>query len=138
MANNQHSFREMKKQLDELGQSLSKVPMILQCNKQDVEDAVASERIGQLLGVPESETVSAVANTGPFRATRNPLYVATLAIPASLGLLANTAWVAVGSNAVLWLYLHFAVVPAEERFLKEQLGEPYEKYCATAKRWGWF
>lgn len=64
MTNNRHSLAEMKQQLDELGQSLTKIPLILQCNKQDVDDAVESEKIGRFLGIAESETVSAVATTG--------------------------------------------------------------------------
>lgn len=64
MSNNHHSFVEMKKQLDELGQSLSKIPLILQCNKQDMQDAVPVEKISRLLGIEQSETVPAVATTG--------------------------------------------------------------------------
>lgn len=82
--------------------------------------------------------VPSLAVTGPYATCRNPLYWASLALPAALGLLADTAWVAVGSNLALWLYFDCVLVPAEERFLTQQLGEEYVRYCSKVKRWGWF
>ena len=64
MQNNRHSFYEMGKQLKELGKSLNNVPLILQCNKQDMRDAVPSSDIGRLLGIPNELTVPAVATSG--------------------------------------------------------------------------
>lgn len=64
MPNNRHSIIELAKQLQELGRSLKDVPLILQCNKQDVADAVSASAISRLLGIPESWTVPAVASTG--------------------------------------------------------------------------
>ena len=82
--------------------------------------------------------VFCIANTGPYAHCRNPLYLASLALPAALGLLADTAWVAIGSNLGLWLYFDCILVPAEERFLSRHLEGEYTRYCCNVKRWGWF
>jgi protein-S-isoprenylcysteine O-methyltransferase Ste14 len=84
------------------------------------------------------EPVPSVADTGPYAICRNPMYWAILSLPAAVGLATDNAWVVFGSNFLLWLYLHFVVVPAEEKFLLTQLGDPYKKYCASVKRWGFF
>jgi protein-S-isoprenylcysteine O-methyltransferase Ste14 len=84
------------------------------------------------------EPVPAIADTGPYEKCRNPMYWAILFLPAAVGLMADNAWVVFGSNFILWLYLHFVVVPAEEKFPQTQLGDPYKKYCASVKRWGFF
>jgi protein-S-isoprenylcysteine O-methyltransferase Ste14 len=84
------------------------------------------------------QSVQTVADTGPYSKCRNPMYVAIMALPGMIGLAFDNAWVLFGSNALLWLYLHFVVVPAEETFLHKQLGEPYKKYTASVKRWGLF
>ena len=84
------------------------------------------------------EPVPAIADTGPYAKCRNPMYWAILSIPAAIGLMADNACIVFGSNFVLWLYLHFIVVPAEEDFLQMQLGDSYKKYCALVKRWGFF
>ena len=82
--------------------------------------------------------VPSVADTGPYAKLRNPMYVAILAFPGMIGLAFDNAWIALGSNVVLWLYLHFVVVPTEEKFLRKQLGEAYKKYTASVERWGFF
>lgn len=65
MENNRHSYLEMGKQLQELGRSIETVPLILQCNKQDVADAVSPEEIRRNLEVPDSiKTIPAVAIHG--------------------------------------------------------------------------
>lgn len=87
---------------------------------------------------PAFNQVTRIANTGPYASCRNPMYWATLSIPGALGVLLDSAWIAFGSTLVLWMYLHWVVVPAEESYLSKQLGESYEKYCASVKRWGFF
>jgi len=87
---------------------------------------------------PAFEPVPAVVDTGPYANCRNPMYVALLGLPGAVGLACDNAWVAIGSSVVLWLYLHLMVVPVEENYLLEQLGEAYAKYCASVKRWGFF
>jgi len=82
--------------------------------------------------------VPSVADTGPYAFCRNPMCWALMVLVLAIGIVADTAWVAIGSNVLLWLYLHWIVVPAEETFLQQELGDSYKKYSASTKRWGPF
>lgn len=84
------------------------------------------------------EPVPSIADSGPYATCRNPMYWALICLPASVGLACDNAWVWIGSTLLLWLYLERIVVPAEETFLQNELGDSYKKYCASVKRWGLF
>lgn len=71
---------------------------------------------------------------GPYRITRNPMYVGlTLAYLGEAGLL-RQVW----PLAVLPLtlaYLQGMVIPLEESRLRESFGTEYESYCRRVRRW---
>ena len=79
--------------------------------------------------------VSSVADTGPYAVCRNPMYWCILFLILAIGLASNTLWVAIGSNIVFFFYLDWIVVPAEESFLQQELGDSYKQYCSSVKRW---
>ena len=64
MSVNRYSFVEMVDQLKETNRSIKDIPLILQCNKQDLPNAVEASTISQMLRIPESLTVSAAAVSG--------------------------------------------------------------------------
>jgi len=70
---------------------------------------------------------------GVFARTRNPTYVANLALCLGWTLLAASwpAAIAAGSLAALYVY----AVPHEEKWLARTYGKPYEDYRARVKRW---
>jgi protein-S-isoprenylcysteine O-methyltransferase Ste14 len=76
----------------------------------------------------------ALVTNGPFRHTRNPIYLAY-----ALGYLAVAIWR--GSGAALGL-LGTAVrltnrlaIEPEEAYLRERFGDAYERYAARTPRW---
>jgi protein-S-isoprenylcysteine O-methyltransferase Ste14 len=71
---------------------------------------------------------------GPFRFTRNPLYLALLGAMATIGIIANSAW-HIGSVFLLFLYFNFAVIVREEKYLENSLGEEYILYKNKVRRW---
>ena len=80
------------------------------------------------------ERPSALVATGPYRFSRNPIYLADLVILAGVAL-------AVGSPLALVLlvpfYLvlqHLFILP-EEAVLEQDLGEDYLAYKAQVRRW---
>lgn len=83
---------------------------------------------------PDFAPVSAVATHGPYTWTRNGMYWAVFLIQISVAVALDSAWV-LGSVMIMIMYLDRVVVPAEERFLTEQLGEDYQRYCETVPRW---
>jgi protein-S-isoprenylcysteine O-methyltransferase Ste14 len=72
---------------------------------------------------------------GPYSVVRNPLYVGSFLIGLSAALLLQSATVAF---AVLVCALHYVLitVPAEERFLRREVGSKlFDDYCARTPRY---
>jgi protein-S-isoprenylcysteine O-methyltransferase Ste14 len=80
------------------------------------------------------EPTTALVVTGPFRYSRNPLYVALFLMYIGLALSLNTLWPIV-LLAVLFPLMHWGVVLREERYLDQKFGEVYSRYCAVTRRW---
>ena len=80
--------------------------------------------------------VSRVARTGPYAVCRNAMYVALAAMPLALALATDSAWLLFAAMGTL-AYTDLIVVPVEEAFLREQLGEDYKRYCTEVPRWPW-
>jgi protein-S-isoprenylcysteine O-methyltransferase Ste14 len=71
---------------------------------------------------------------GPYRLSRNPLYVGLLALYLGLALLAPTFWgLALFPAAVL--LVDWGAIRPEERFLHERFGAPYDEYRRRTRRW---
>lgn len=72
---------------------------------------------------------------GPFRFTRNPIYVGDLLVYLGVTLVAGTWW----PLALLPLpvfVMQRLVIAREEAYLLERFGQPYAAYCARVRRWG--
>jgi protein-S-isoprenylcysteine O-methyltransferase Ste14 len=87
-------------------------------------------------GTPSSPSrpTLAVVTEGPFRFSRNPLYVATTGVYLGLALLLDALWPMLLVVPVV-LVLHYGVVRPEERYLEEKFGEEYRTYKARVRRW---
>lgn len=77
---------------------------------------------------------TALAERGPYRFTRNPMYIALVVGALALGLLGNSWW-EVASAVPTALILNFAVISREERYLAAKFGESYRGYKARVRRW---
>jgi protein-S-isoprenylcysteine O-methyltransferase Ste14 len=75
-----------------------------------------------------------IVRDGPFRFTRNPMYLSLCLLQASLGLFMNN-WLTLGFTAVLGAVLHFGVILREERYLAAKFGEPYLDLKRRVRRW---
>ncbi len=85
-------------------------------------------------GLLPGQSTQAMIEEGPYRLSRNPLYVGMLALYLSLALLGGTFWGLVLFPAAVLLVLWGAILP-EERFLQERFGEPYDDYRRRVRRW---
>ncbi|HLP30140.1 MAG TPA: isoprenylcysteine carboxylmethyltransferase family protein [Geothrix sp.] len=84
---------------------------------------------------PEPNGVaSSLLTSGPFRFTRNPLYLALSATLAAFGLLLDSAWVLLLA-ALLALLLDRFVIQREEARLRTQFGDTYHAYARRVRRW---
>jgi protein-S-isoprenylcysteine O-methyltransferase Ste14 len=71
---------------------------------------------------------------GPYALTRNPMYVAELALWCGWALLYGSVAVLIGF-LFLWMVMHFRVIPREERALEARFGEVYLHYKNAVPRW---
>jgi protein-S-isoprenylcysteine O-methyltransferase Ste14 len=75
-----------------------------------------------------------VVMDGPYRFTRNPMYLGLTAAYLGLAVLLNLAWPIVFLPIVL-LVLSVMVIEREEQHLRTKFGPVYEAYCARVRRW---
>lgn len=85
-------------------------------------------------GLLPGQATHAMIEEGPYRLSRNPLYVGMLTLYLGLALLAPTVWGLVLFPAAVLLVLWGAIRP-EERFLHERFGASYEDYRRRVRRW---
>ena len=75
-----------------------------------------------------------ILQSGPFRLSRNPLYVGLVALNVAVALLAHSFWalvfVPIGVVALSW-----GAIRPEERYLSRKFGAEYETYRARVRRW---
>ena len=82
---------------------------------------------------PAKPTTRVVVH-GPYRFTRNPMYVGWVIVYLGCVLLTNTVWPLVSLPVVLVL-ISRAVIAKEERYLEAKFGDAYRAYKARVRRW---
>lgn len=76
----------------------------------------------------------AFVTAGPYRFTRNPIYVGLTFIYLGSAVLSNLAWPLVLLPLVL-MTMSIAVIGREERHLTATFGAEYDAYCRRVHRW---
>lgn len=84
--------------------------------------------------VRPDEPSSAIVKTGPYRFTRNPLYLALSALQLGIGFWTNNLWVVL-MYALVWILMTTQVIAREEAYLERAFGEDYSSYKASVRRW---
>lgn len=91
---------------------------------------MATHRTSVLPGGP----TRLILQRGPFRVSRNPLYVGLIVLAAGLALIVPSTWgllsLPVGIGALRW-----GAIAAEERYLAAKFGAEYDAYRARVRRW---
>ena len=77
---------------------------------------------------------SALVTTGPFRFSRNPLYLSLAVLQAGIGIWMNSLWVLALVVPTVAITSR-SVIPREERHLAEIFGSAYRDYQASVRRW---
>src|SRR5207248_2138361 len=72
--------------------------------------------------------------SGPYRLTRNPMYLALCWLQVALGFFLND-WITLMFVVPLALIMHYGVVLREERYLTAKFGEPYLELKRAVRRW---
>jgi protein-S-isoprenylcysteine O-methyltransferase Ste14 len=70
---------------------------------------------------------------GPFRFTRNPLYLALLMFYLGIAILVNSLWFF--PFLLLMFFLFNKTARKEESYLEDRFGDTYRKYKNRVRRW---
>jgi protein-S-isoprenylcysteine O-methyltransferase Ste14 len=81
-----------------------------------------------------SQPTSALVTSGPYRISRNPIYLSFLLILGGLAVASGRMW-AVLLLVPLAMALHFLTVLREERHLEQMFPSGFSHYRATTRRW---
>ena len=84
--------------------------------------------------VVPGEPSTALVVDGPYRFTRNPIYIAFVILYFGLAVMLTSAWMLLLLIPVL-IILQRGVVEREEAYLQSKFGEAYRKYQARVPRW---
>jgi protein-S-isoprenylcysteine O-methyltransferase Ste14 len=80
------------------------------------------------------ETPTRLVTSGPFRFTRNPLYLTHLFFIAGVALAMNSLWFLAGV-VVQALLLDRLIIVREESVIRERFGDEYGQYVRAVRRW---
>jgi len=84
--------------------------------------------------VDPAEPALTIVRGGPFRFTRNPMYLALCFLQIALGFFLND-WITLLFVIPLFCILHFGVILREERYLEAKFGEEYLALKRSVRRW---
>ncbi len=84
--------------------------------------------------VPGNQPTTAIAHSGPYRFSRNPIYLAFSLLTLGIACLLNSAWL-LGTLLIAVGVMGFVVIPREERYLTRRFGPEYLDYKAKVRRW---
>ncbi len=84
--------------------------------------------------IPPWEPTTALVTAGPYRFSRNPIYLSVVMLYVGIALLFAASWALVLLVPAL-VTLHYAVIRREEAYLDRRFGETYRQYRARVRRW---
>ena len=79
---------------------------------------------------------TALTFAGPYRFTRNPMYLAFAVMSAGVTAVANALWPLLSVPFIV-LVIQRVAIPAEERYLAAKFGPEYLAFKARVPRWLW-
>jgi protein-S-isoprenylcysteine O-methyltransferase Ste14 len=84
--------------------------------------------------VPGNRSTTTIVKVGPYRSSRNPIYLAFSLFQIGIALGVNDAWIVITLLPAIAL-ISFVVIPREEKYLEARFGEEYTAYKASVRRW---
>ena len=77
---------------------------------------------------------TAIVMTGPYRLSRNPIYIAMTGLYAGVAFLLNSVCPLLILPLLLFV-MHHGVILREERYLSLKFSETYDSYKSKVRRW---
>ncbi|MGH6932135.1 MAG: methyltransferase family protein [Dongiaceae bacterium] len=84
--------------------------------------------------VPTYRPTTALVIDGPYRWSRNPIYIALFLAYAGIGAVADNGWM-LALALPLFVVMNIGVIAREERYLERKFGSAYLAYKSRARRW---
>jgi protein-S-isoprenylcysteine O-methyltransferase Ste14 len=84
--------------------------------------------------VPGNQPTTSIVRTGPFRFSRNPIYLSFFVLQLGIALWISSIWMMatlIPAAAVVCR----VVVQREERYLESRFGQQYSSYRDSVRRW---
>jgi len=84
--------------------------------------------------VMPNKAASHLATTGPFRWSRNPIYVADIMVISGIALASGNAWMLITAAVAIFAIEEFAI-KREEKHLLAKFGADWTQYSNRVRRW---
>ncbi|MBD9424009.1 isoprenylcysteine carboxylmethyltransferase family protein [Pseudomonas sp. PDM15] len=84
--------------------------------------------------VPPSRPTTLIATTGPYRWTRNPMYLGMALVYAGIAV-GFDGPIALALLPLVLMVIQRQVIAREERYLEAKFGDDYRRYKAEVRRW---
>ena len=84
--------------------------------------------------VPGNKPATVVVGTGPYRFSRNPIYLAFSLFQLGIAIWVNSLWLIITLILAVAL-MAYVVIPREERYLEGRFGAQYLDYKRSVRRW---
>ena len=96
--------------------------------------AAARTLVGAKTDLMFKKSTSVIIDRGPYRLSRNPIYLGTAVMYIGAGIAVNSVWPMALFPVVVLLVLSRAI-RVEERYLETKFGQPYRDYKSAVRRW---
>ena len=80
------------------------------------------------------QPTTAIVAAGPYRFSRNPIYLAMMVALVGLAIGFNNGWI-LAALVVFYLIIRYGVVAREEAYLRRKFGDVYLSYKSQVRRW---
>jgi protein-S-isoprenylcysteine O-methyltransferase Ste14 len=84
--------------------------------------------------VPTSLPTTTIVEIGPYRFTRNPIYLGMVLGLIGLAIAFNSLWLLM-TLVPFALVIRYDVITREEAYLERKFGDVYRRYRARVRRW---
>lgn len=84
--------------------------------------------------LPTQQPTTALVTTGPYRFSRNPVYLSFVLFQVGLGVWINNAWILAMLIPAIAL-ISYGVIAREEQYLVRKFSVEYLRYRRSVRRW---
>lgn len=84
--------------------------------------------------VPPYRPTTALVTDGPYRHSRNPMYIALFLAYLGIGVMADNGWM-LALTVPLFMVMNVGVIAREDRYLEGKFGAAYIEYKSRVRRW---